>query len=141
MPFAEDFIKGIPHEQYLLEEGGVATHLFGFKSSTGRNDNKLEQSINWNDDDQAINFTLNQTKEDGSIQFRHGVVTVPLEEIERLNNRPYIKDMISCERSFVEGNPYHGNLLIPDNVSKPTRNLVSAGLALAVSKIIHLESE
>ncbi len=136
MSFAENFIKGIPHKEHLTKEGGVATHLFEFKTSATRTDQLLEQSINWEDQEGVAAFTLQQTKSDGTILFREGLVKIPLEEIKQINKRPSVNNVISYERQPLDNNPYHGNLLIPESISKPTRNQISAAIAIVASKLI-----
>lgn len=136
MPFANRFIKGLNLADHILEHGGVSSSAFTFHESPNRTDNKQEQSINWEDDDNAIRFTLNQTKPDGSIHFQYGVVTVPIEELEKLNSRPSVNTFIDYERSPITGNNYHGNLTIPRTLAKPTMRLICAGLAIIASDII-----
>lgn len=134
--YPENCVRGIPNASYLNPDGSVGSHLFHFVQTTGRSDGWSEQSINWEDHDSVIEFTLQQTKEDGNLQFKGGAAIVPREEIERLNNQPTIKGLVSYERSPIQGNPFHGNILLRVNTSKPTMKLIAAGLALAVSKII-----
>ncbi len=136
MCFPNNFIKGIPNEECMVKDGSIATHLFYFKESSDREDENLEQSINWEDDNETLNFTLNQKKDDGNFQFQSGLARVPIEEIKQLNNKPTVNNVISYERDILDNNPYHGNLLIPSNVPKPTRRKLAAGIALCVSDII-----
>jgi hypothetical protein len=134
MNYPENCIKGIPDNSFLVEDGSVGSHLFYFKSEYARDDGWTEQSINWDDDESVIDFTFRQTREDGEVQFRAGVVIIPRDEIDRLNNRPTIKGLLSYERQPVNDNPYHGNILLQTNVQKSTMKKIAAGLALAVSK-------
>lgn len=136
MCFPNNFIKGITDSQCIIEDGSIASHLFNFKDNADRDDGNLEQSINWEDDNDAISFTLNQKKDDGSIQFKAGVAIVPLEEIEQLNQKHTVNIVVSYERDILDNNPYHGNLLIPQSVPKPTRRKFAAWIALGVSNII-----
>ena len=135
MSFPDNCIKGIPSKDFLIDDGPVAPHLFYFKEHA-RHDGWVEQSINWEDDDSAIGFTLNQRKENGERQFKAGVVIVPRDEIDRLNRRPAVNSILSYERRPLKNNPYHGNILLRVNVPKPTMKMIAAGLALAVSRII-----
>jgi hypothetical protein len=136
MSFPDDCIKGIPSDEYLTVEGAVASHLFYFKAGVDRDDGWAEQSINWEDDDTVIEFTLSQTKADGDFQFKAGAAVISRGEIDRLNDRPTIRGLLSYERQPIQDNPYHGNLLLRANTSKLTGRIVAAGLALAVSEII-----
>jgi hypothetical protein len=136
MNFPYNCIKGIPNSNFLLEDGSVGSHLFYFKPEHAREDGWIEQSINWEDDESVIEFTLEQRREDGERQFRAGVVIVPREEIDGLNARPTVNGVLSYERQRLENNPYHGNILLRIGLPKPTMKKIAAGLALAISEII-----
>lgn len=136
MPFPDKCIRGIPNSSFVVEDGSIGSHLFHFKNEHRREDGWIEQSINREDDENAIEFTLNQKKEDGRVQFMAGVVLIPREEIDRLNRRPTVNGVLSYERQPLENNPCHGNILLSENVPKHTMKKLAAGLALAVSKII-----
>ena len=46
----------------------------------------IEQSINWEDDDSVIEFTLNQRRtSDNDLQFKAGVVILSRSKIDELN--------------------------------------------------------
>ena len=136
MNYPKNSLKGIPNDSYLSEDGSPGSHLFYFKENHLRDDGWIEQSINWQDDENAIHFTLGQRKEDGNYQFKSGVVVIPREEIDRLNRRPTVNELLSYERQPLENNSYHGNILLMSGVPKPTMKKLAAGLALAASKTI-----
>lgn len=136
MSYPENAIKGIPDNSFLIADGSVGSHLFYFKSEHARDDGWIEQSINWEDDESVLGFTLSQTKEKGEIQFKAGAAILPRQEIDRLNNRPTIKGLLSYERQPLDNNSYHGNILLKVHVPKPTMKKIAAGLALAVSKVV-----
>ena len=96
----------------------------------------MEQSVNWQDDGSVIEFTLAQKKGDGTLQFTGGVVILPREEIDRLNNQPTVKNLLSYERQRIDGNPFHGNILIRADTPKPILRMLAAALAVAVAKVI-----
>jgi len=133
--FPGNCIKGIPNDSFLIDSRTVAPHLFHFKEEHARQDGWLEQSVNWEDDDLAVEFTLDQTKESGERQFKGGVAVLSRCEIDRLNRRPAVNGILSYDRQPSRDNPYHGNILLRANVPKPTRKMVAAGLALAVSEV------
>jgi len=135
MKYPRNSIKGIPNNDFVIADGSVGSHLFHFRDEHKRDDGWVEQSINWEDDESVIDFTLQQKKEDGELQFKAGVAIVPRSEIDRLKNRPTIKGMLSYERRPLDNNPYHGNFLLKAEVPKPTMKKIAAGLALAVSEI------
>lgn len=129
-------IKGIPNDTFLIDEDRVAPHLFHFKLDSTRPDGWVEQSINWQDDDSAIEFTLGQTKDSGEQHFKAGATVLPRHEIDRLIQRPVVNGLLSYERDSLPSNPFHGNILLREGVPKPTMKMIAAGLALAVADII-----
>jgi hypothetical protein len=135
MNFPDNCIRGIPNDSFLNQDGSVGAHLFHF-TGPDRDDGWIEQSINWEDDNSVIEFTLAQKKADGDVQFKTGVVVIPREEIDRLNYRPTVKGLLSYERQPIQGNPFHGNILLRAGTSKPTMKLIAAGLALAIERVI-----
>ena len=136
MDFPKNCIKGIPNSAFLGEDGTVGSHLFYFKENHARGDGWIEQSVNWEDDGLAIAVTLGQRKGDGELQFKAGAAIIPRSEIDRLNRRPLFRDLLSYERAPLEDNPYHGNLLLKEDVPKSTMKTVASGLALAITRIV-----
>jgi len=136
MSFPDNCLRGIPNATYLSAEGSVGSHLFNFNAGSDRGDGWAELSVNWEDDDSVIDFTLSQRKADGDLLFKGGAVVIPRAEIDRLNNRPTVRDLLSYERQPISDNPFHGNILLRAHTSKPTMKLIAAGLALAVSRVV-----
>jgi hypothetical protein len=135
MDIPKTCLKGIPRTEHVYEDGSPSTHLFEFKD-TNRGDGYSEQSINWEDNPSVVDFTLNQKKDDGSFQFKIGVAILPREEIDRINKQPTVNGVLSYERAPLDGNDYHGNILLSRSVSTKMCRKISAGLALAVSRVI-----
>lgn len=134
--YPDNCIRGISNKNELAEDGSVSASLFYF-SFPEREDGWKELSINWMDDDVSVEFSMDQKKDDGSIQFKAGLAIIPREEIERLSRSPTLmKGILTYERKILDNNPYHGNLLLHKDVSKSTMKKIAAGLALAVSEII-----
>jgi hypothetical protein len=132
MAFPDSCIRGISNCDCLLEGGAVAyMTLFDFHSSPLRNDGWTEESINWMDDEHALGFTLNQVKESGDPQFKMGVAILPRVELDRIRRRHGFAGHFGYERAPLEGNQYHGNLLLRDDISKPLKNMIRSALALA----------
>jgi len=132
MKFPTNCIKGIPNSDFI-KEGIVLPHLFYF-SEQARDDDWKEQSINWKDNENAIKLTMEQRKEDGELQFKIGVAIIPRDEIDRLSRLPTVNGVLSYERKPLNDNPYHGNLLLKNNVSTILMKAIAAGLALAVAE-------
>ena len=139
MVYPDNCIKGIPNNTFVLGDGSVASHFFEFKENSARQDGLHEQSINWEDDESVIEFTLNQKKDNGECKYKSGVAILERYEIDRLSNRPTVNKVLSYERNIISGNKYHGNILINSNVPKPAQRKIAAGLALAVSAVIEQE--
>ena len=136
MTYPEEFIRGILNDEYVNDENSVETHLFYFHHlSSGRGDSWCEESINWNDEG-AIEFSLNQTRNDGQIKFKSGIAIVPKDEIDHITSRPNNAGCLSYERYPLEENPYHGNLLLKVGTPKHIMHQIAANIALSVSKII-----
>ena len=74
MSFPATFLRGIPNTSFLLEDGSAATHLFHFEDEHRRNDGWTEQSICWDDAQNALELIFNQRKENGDFQFGTGAV-------------------------------------------------------------------
>lgn len=134
-------MRGISNKKNeLTDEGYICSAVYSFPSSVGecRKDNYKELSVNWEDDDNAINVLLNQKKID-----KNGVERNQFESACRVNMATlkmvcnhFLRDMnLSFERAPIRGNPYHGNILLLDSVSKQTRTLISNALA-SISRVV-----
>ena len=136
MVYPNNCIRGIPHQDFLLDDGGVKSHLFYFDPKFNREDGWCKQSINWEDDNEAIDFTMNQRKETGELQFSAGVAILQRLELDRLKNRPTVKGIFKYERGELTLNKYHGNLLLKNDTTKTKMKQIAAGIALIISNII-----
>ena len=137
MNYPIDYIKGIPNNDFLIKEDlSIGSNLFYFKIEDVRPDGWIEQSINWKDNDAVVDFTLNQTKIDGTVQFKVGIAVFPRDELDRLNRQPTVKGLLSYERQPLQNNAFHGNILLKAGVPRLTMKKIAAGIALTVSEII-----
>ena len=127
-------LRGIPNDTYINSDGAVGSHLFHF-NDPDRGDGWIPLSINWEDDDGAMTMILRQTRPNGELQFKTGAVRLPKREMDRLNDSPNVRGLLSYERQAVPQNDYHGNLLLSAGASKPTMKQIAAGLALAISHV------
>lgn len=134
MEYPDRCIRGIPNETYLTD-GGVAAHLFYFDFQYTRDDGWIEQSVNWEDNKDAIPFTINQKTTQGK-QFKAGVAIVPRNQIDNIKSAPTIRGALSYERKSLSDNPYHGNLLLISGTPPVKMKLIAASLALQVSEIV-----
>lgn len=131
MKYPDRCLKGILNNQFVSDNGIAKANLFYFEESKySRADGWVEQSINWEDDANAIGFTLNQRKLDGSIKFSSGVAVVPTEVINWHKRSISLQDRFSYERAKITGNKYHGNLLLKEGTPKLTMQQLAGSLAL-----------
>lgn len=130
MAFPDNCIRGIKSTTYLDSDGTLAANAFYFQSETERTDEWREESINWEDDDRAIEFTMNQQKLDGELRFKAGIAILPRVEIDRINTRSILRGFLSYERRSLVDNPYHGNILLRKDVTKNAMKKIASALAL-----------
>jgi len=132
MEFPDRCIRGIPSMDCLLQGGTVASlSLFAFPSARCRGDGWIDESINWMDNDRVGDFTLSQTKEDGQPQFPVGIAVVRRTELDGLKKKSGFAGHFDYERARIEGNDYHGNLLLRGDIEKRLKNLIRSALAIA----------
>ena len=138
MGFPDNCIRGIKNERCLLEDGITPNvTLFEFHDNAGK-DNWVRESINWMDDQQAIDFTWRQINaDDGTLQFPVGIAILLLTELNRIKRRHF--GFFDYEREVLEANSYHGNLLLKAGIEKQRKTLVRA--ALANNSKVHLQKD
>jgi hypothetical protein len=95
-----------------------------------RTDGMTETSINWEDDDTVLAFTLEKRA-----QSEHGVARVSREQIDQVRRLRNCIDKLDYERRVIEGNPFHGNLLYAADCGKPVEKMIANALALAAEHI------
>ena len=133
MDYPDNFLRGVS-DNNLVSSDGISAAAFQFDDKG--NQEWLEQSINWEDDDGSIVNLFKQKKDDGSIQFKVGALRVPRQCMNYINMLPNTKDVLSCERKILDDNQYHGNLLLKRTTQKRIKRNVEATIALHVSDFI-----
>lgn len=133
--FPDYCLRGISDSTCVDEEGEPTSSLFQF-SNTHRVDGFSEESINWMDDNGAIEVLFSQKKEDNSLQFKYGAAKLSRKEIDRIRKGQYIKDRLFYERARIEGNHYHGNILLRREITKQRKKVICALLANSVKEIL-----
>jgi hypothetical protein len=136
MTYPDNCLRGIWNEQHVGKDGLVDTSVFYFTDACVRPTGDFEQSVNWEDDDKAIPFTLSQKKEDGTPQFKGGVAVIARSELDRLSKLPTLDQALSYDRQPLPENSYHGNLVLAAGVSKQRRKYLAAAIALHVCRIV-----
>jgi hypothetical protein len=136
MAYSDNLLRGLSGDDWVSD--GIATAAafqFKFEPPCLKENGCSANSICWEDNTEVVNLMLSQEK-DGHYQFKAGVARLLRENIERVMRLPSFRDILSYERDPVEGNPYHGNLLVSPNSSKTQRRLLPANIAASVSDII-----
>jgi hypothetical protein len=137
--FPNKLIKGIPNQKNFLDENGFPhSSLFYFeieKTDPKREDNYLENSINWFDKQEALDNIHNRIKE-GKIQFSGGAAILNKNDIDLLTKFPRILKNLTYERKIQDDNEFHGNLLLNKDVSKPNMKHIAASIANCVQEVI-----
>lgn len=140
MDYPLTLLRGIPNNTFIQEDGSIATHLLYFDDRDRRADGWTELSITWEDEDSALHLLLGQMKE-GRLQFVAGAARLSRDGIDAVCRLPSTDGRLSYERSEVEGNIFHGNLLLDSMVSKPTMRKIAAGLALTMIELVPQSQE
>lgn len=141
MGYPDTFIRGIPNSNFMEEDFPNAQLFNKFDENPEREDDYNEISINWNDDAGALQTIFNQKKKDSEeYQFKIGGAIMSRVELDRLKKKPQIKGKLAYERREVDGNKYHGNILLKKDTSKGLKNLIASNLALCVESVEFRES-
>lgn len=120
--FPPSFFRGIPNnsEQFIDTLGNPTGNIFRPHSKQVPIDSYYNMSINWEDDDTVLAFTLDQRNSQDEIKFKGGVAKIEKSEIDKINFEPPFLNSISYNRrpirrncfKSVKKNLYHGNLLL-----------------------------
>lgn len=140
--FPENCIRGIRKKDQISQDGIPLAALFNpySKTTESRTDGGQETSINWEDNDEVLSFTLKyKPSQNENISFPNGAVRVPVEKINNINTFDGTRDSIFYERQPLETNEYHGNIVFKGGLSKTQIGFISTMLAAAASKIFTRE--
>lgn len=134
MEYADKLIRGISGPQMIDAQGKASGELFQFEDNT-RIEGFTEVSINWYDDEGALEHILNQRKQDNAIQFRAGAAIILRSDIDLLIERLF-KNWIYYDRDKLPDNKYHGNILRKIEVTKQIKTTISQAIALSINYIV-----
>ena len=132
--YPQEFFRGISTPDFICN-GVVIAAAFQFDKEE-REDGYRELSINWNDDEHSIEVLFNQRKDNGKIQFKVGAAKMDFAFTKFVLKAHIDSRVFAYERREVEGNCYHGNLLLKANAPKSIQQLVTNGLALVAQNNI-----
>jgi len=94
-------------------------------TSGGPADEFHETSINWEDDETVLAFTL-----DRRLQSEHGVARLSRVQIDSIRQLRTCIGQLEYERKTEDDNPHHGNLLYRKGCTKPLEKMIASALAL-----------
>lgn len=140
--YPEYFFRGITEQGKInLEYKRVLGDVFRFDDRYKNEEGYAEASINWDDDKGALeNLKKQKRGETESLKYENGIIKIQTKKIKEMRNR--YKGKFSYERKPVEGNKYHGNVLLRiDEIAKPWRKLISDELAMNVEVIYTYNKE
>lgn len=139
--FPKEFYRGISSPNDITKEGYIMAAVFKFDKydEIARNDDGFcELSINWNDDEGALTTLLRQHKpHKEEKQFKGGYCKISKSAMD-LIFKPYIDgEQFKYERRPILGNcdadispnPYHGNLLMLNELDKNIKKNIQHTLA------------
>lgn len=122
---AAHFLRGLNKKKWIdLEQ--VTFEAFYEPSAPRSEDGGREISVNWEDDEHAVGFTLR------SSTGVHGAARVELAEVE--NNLARVRESVIFERRTSElepSNAYHGNIVYLKTVTKVRLKQIANVIALA----------
>ena len=137
MSYPDKFIRGVSNPCFIDPDGRASAEIFQF-DNVNRDDGFFESSINWYDDENALQLIMEQRKENDEqiYQFRYGAAVIERYDADRIMKNPLYMNVFGYERSELDNNKYHGNLLRKDNnLEKRIRNIIASSLALNVQLI------
>lgn len=145
MNYPENFYRGISDPNSVNEYKEIGPGVFSFpkQESDKRPDGYFELSINWDDDENALELLKIQCKNNNQLQFKGGYCKVHLVTVIQWLELCYDKKVFSYERcptpiNTLQGqvdNPYHGNLLLHHTASKFTRDNIQHALSMQAQYI------
>ncbi|MGA7194143.1 MAG: hypothetical protein WBW94_10965 [Anaerolineales bacterium] len=142
MPDFPDYcIRGIKKKSHFHEDTDTASsalYMPDTRTPETRADRGSETSINWEDDDNALNFTLQFLDEDNPtlLAFQYGAVKLPRNALDEVNNLPSTMNTITYERHQLRlENPYHGNIVYKAGLAQHAITMIANVLAASSSKV------
>ena len=129
--YPSECLRGIPSDISIEEAEKIDRKIFRFTENKERPEELgkyKEMSVTWNDSDEAVRIISQQQSErrDG-FQFPLGFVVIKRSTLDILKRDEAVK--LRYERYPIEGNEYHGNILISSEATKTVRRQAAAELA------------
>ena len=144
--YPDELLRGISSKEDVTSEGYASSAAFRFEDyDSERGDDFCEASINWVDDEGAVDVLLRQTKiRKGAVQpqFRAGYCRFARATLHNALDSFFVNGYLSYERKPLEAdelnpeNKYHGNILLNKDVSKPLKQNIQATLATLAGPVV-----
>ncbi|MFH1484759.1 MAG: hypothetical protein ABIH46_01695 [Chloroflexota bacterium] len=139
MSFPDELLRGISHQDKIIEDDTVTSDVFYFHLQTSDEipEGCWELSVNWWDDEGSLDQLFTQRKSDGNLQFKGGAAVLSRKGVDDVRHLPVMRRRLALayERQPLPDNKYHGNLLLK-NESKKTMKVVAAAIALCVTSVL-----
>jgi hypothetical protein len=137
--YPDHCIRGIRKKDYWFEDTDtVSAALYepDTRTKDDREDGGIETSINWEDDDKALEFSLRIRDEKNPTQlaFPYGAVRLARKVLDEVNESISTVNTILYERQKLPDNDYHGNIVFKSGVPKHTRTMIATVFAFYSSK-------
>lgn len=142
-PYPDYFYRGFSSSDCFTPFGYVSAGAFLFKPNLQepRTDDFNEASINWDDDENALDKLLSQVStKTGEQQFKFGYVKMPLNALLPMVREHMRKGHFSYERKPLSYNLYHGNLLLHSSFKKAELKTFQDGLAMIANAFYQSDS-
>ncbi len=132
MGYPDYFLRGLSSKDCIVDGRLVAGAFNGFTPSARHSDYE-ELSINWLDDNGAIDEAQNKKKGNGEVQFKFGVAILSRNRMDmNLKHYRLNKNDFDYERHKIPGNEYHGNLLASKALKPQIRKVIIGALCLCM---------
>lgn len=141
--YPDTCLCGVTDKDHIVD-GWPLPAVFSFSQT--KPDNTRMQSVNWVDDEGAIQRTLGQIRPSSAARkFPGGAVELSRAGIDRVTVHPLVDGRLSYERDEdTEGNgdnPYHGNLLMRAGTKKHVIEAVRQKMAFDCLVRLHPQTE
>jgi hypothetical protein len=126
----------------MAEDGLPNPGVFYFQENHVRVDGLIGESVSWEDDGNAVEFTLAMRhvsgRNAGELQFKGGVAVLPRSDLDHLAGTSMVCNALSYNREALDENPYHGNLLLRPGLPARRVARIASQIAGLVSTV-HLQ--
>ncbi len=137
MTYPDHLLRGVYNDEYIGPDNEPTSTLFYFDYNKPPRDDGLRAfSINWHDDDGALDSIFLQRKDDKTLQFKAGAAVLSRADLDLACHNHIVSQHLHYERQVLPNNKYHGNLLLEASVQKPRMHKIASAIALCVTHVI-----